>query len=113
MIYFVVFVLIYLLKVLLKLNIWVCLMLGIYGFMMVPLYRKRARKIREFRQHFYEVSLYLDTILYAFVKEEKVRAQMAENAKKPAKKGWWAQKLEEAQSQSKIRTNKQNQENSI
>lgn len=72
MIYFVGFVLIYLLKVLLKLNIWVCLMLGIYGFMMVPLYRKRARKIREFRQRFYEVSLYLDTILYAFVKEEKV-----------------------------------------
>ena len=36
-----------------------------------------------------------------FVSEEKVRAKMAENAKKPKKKGWWAQKLEEAQRQQK------------
>lgn len=36
-----------------------------------------------------------------FVKEDKVRAMMAEKAKQPKKKGWWAQKLEEAQRQQK------------
>ncbi len=36
-----------------------------------------------------------------FVKEDKVRALMAEKAKQPKKKGWWAQKLEEAQRQQK------------
>lgn len=46
-----------------------------------------------------------------FVKEEKVRAQMAENAKKPAKKGWWAQKLEEAQRQQKAMMEEQQRRN--
>ena len=72
MIYFIEFIIIYLLHVLLKLNVWICIALGVYGFFMVPLYRKRYRKIVESRQRFYDVSLYLDTILYAFVKEQKV-----------------------------------------
>ena len=72
MIYFVCFVVIYLLYVLLKLNVWICIALGVYAFLMVPFYQKRTRKIQEYQQRFYDVSLYLDTILYAFVKEEKV-----------------------------------------
>ena len=72
MIYFVIFILIYLLHLLLKLDLWVCVALGLYGFVMIPLFRKRYRKMKTYQQRFYEVSLYLDTILYAFVKEEKV-----------------------------------------
>ena len=42
----------------------------------------------------------LQTYLFRkFVDEEKVRATMRENAKKPRKKGFWATKLEEAQKQ--------------
>lgn len=65
--------------------------------------------------YYYFLSLLITIIeTYAcrlFVKEEKVRAQMAENAKKPAKKGWWAQKLEEAQRQQKAMMEEQQRRN--
>ena len=53
--------------------------------------------------YYYLLSL-LITIIMTFifrkvVSEEKMRAKMAENAKKPKKKGWMATKLEEAQKQ--------------
>ena len=55
--------------------------------------------------YYYFISLLLtigETYLCRMlVTEEKVRAKMAENAKKPKKKGWWAQKIEEAQRQQK------------
>ncbi len=72
MIYFIVFIGIYLLHLLLKLNIWMCLVLGVYALFMLPRYERRQGKIREYQKRFYDVSLYLDTILYAFAKEEKV-----------------------------------------
>lgn len=72
MIYFVTFVLIYGLHVLLKLNIWTCLAIGVFAFWMIPKYRTRYRKMKEYQQRFFDVSMYLDTILYSFMKEEKV-----------------------------------------
>ena len=55
--------------------------------------------------YYYFISLLITIIetytCRLFVSEAKVRAKMAENAKKPKKKGWWAQKLEEAQRQQK------------
>lgn len=72
MIYFIMFILIYLLYVILKLDIWVCVALSIYGAFIIPQYQNRYRKMMDYRQRFYEVSQYLDTVLYAFVKEEKV-----------------------------------------
>lgn len=55
--------------------------------------------------YYYFLSL-LITIIESYacrllVKEDKVRAMMAEKAKQPKKKGWWAKKLEEAQRQQK------------
>lgn len=55
--------------------------------------------------YYYFLSL-LITILESYacrllVKEDQVRAAMAEKAKQPKKKGWWAKKLEEAQRQQK------------
>ena len=72
MIYFVAFVLIYGLHVLLKLNIWTCAAVGVFALWMIPKYRTRYRKMKEYQQRFFDVSMYLDTILYSFIKEEKV-----------------------------------------
>ncbi|MBQ7942193.1 MAG: membrane protein insertase YidC [Muribaculaceae bacterium] len=65
--------------------------------------------------YYYFLSL-LITIIEAyvcrlFVKEDKVRAMMAEKAKQPKKKGWWAQKLEEAQRQQKAMMEEQARRN--
>ena len=72
MIYFVAFVLIYGLHVLLRLNIWTCIAVGVFALWMIPKYRTRYRKMKEYQQRFFDVSMYLDTILYSFIKEEKV-----------------------------------------
>ncbi len=63
---------VYFLHVLLKLNLWTSLALGIYVFFMLPKHKKLYGKMQCNKQRFHEVSLYLDTVLYAFVKEEKV-----------------------------------------
>ncbi|MDE6556329.1 MAG: membrane protein insertase YidC [Duncaniella sp.] len=53
--------------------------------------------------YYYFLSLLITIIMtYAFrhfVSEDKIRAKIAENAKKPKKKGWMQRKLEEAQKQ--------------
>lgn len=72
MIYFIALVIVYFLHVLLKLN-WVStLVLTIFSFLVLPMHRKRYEKAKENHKKFLAVSLYLDTILYSFVKEEKV-----------------------------------------
>ncbi len=76
MIYFIAFIIIYFLHVLLKLNGWVMLGMGIFAFVMIPKHRKRVQLSKDNQTRFYEVSLYLDTILYAFVKEEKIEPAM-------------------------------------
>ena len=72
MIYFIGLIIIYFLHVLLKLNLWICLALAIYALFVIPVHRKWHRRFVDNQQRFHEVSLYLDTMLYAFVKEEKV-----------------------------------------
>lgn len=72
MIYFIAFIILYFIYVLLKLNGWIMLGLAIFALIMIPKHRKIYQQSKENQQRFYEVSLYLDTILYAFVKEEKV-----------------------------------------
>lgn len=55
--------------------------------------------------YYYFISLLITIIetyvCRLFVNESKVRALIAENARKPKKKGWFAQRLEEAQRQQK------------
>ena len=65
--------------------------------------------------YYYLLSL-LITIIMTFifrkvVSEEKMRAKMAENAKKPKKKGWMATKLEEAQIQQEAMLREQQRRN--
>lgn len=72
MIYLFLFVVVYFLHVLLKLNLGLSLVLLVYGLIMLPIHRRMYRRQQEQERRFFEVSLYLDTMLYAFVKEEKV-----------------------------------------
>ena len=65
--------------------------------------------------YYYFLSL-LITILMTFtfrkfVSEDKMRAKMAENARKPKKKGWMATKLEEAQKQQEAMLREQQRRN--
>ena len=70
--YFIAFVIVYILRVLLRLNWWITGALFVFAVVMVPKHRKRYEKAAENQRRFYDVSLYLDTLLYSFVKEEKV-----------------------------------------
>ena len=72
MIYFVAFIVVYSLHVLLKLNWYMTGILGIFACIMIPRHKKRYSVYQRNKKRFYEVSSYLDTLLYAFVKEEKV-----------------------------------------
>lgn len=72
MMYFVAMVIVYALHVLLKLNWYMTLILVLYAFVIIPQHKKRYQIQKANQQKFYEVSNYLDTLLYAFVKEEKI-----------------------------------------
>ena len=65
--------------------------------------------------YYYFLSLLITIIetysVRLFVKEDKVRAEMAAKAKQPKIKGWWAQKLEEAQRQQKAMMEEQQRRN--
>ena len=65
--------------------------------------------------YYYFLSLLITIIetysVRLFVKEDKVRAEMAAKAKQPKKKGLWAQKLEEAQRQQKAMMEEQQRRN--
>lgn len=60
------------LHVLLKLDWEVTLVLCLFAIFVIPFHHRLYKKSKDNQQRFYEVSLYLDTILYSFVKEEKV-----------------------------------------
>lgn len=72
MIYFVAFIIVYTLHVLLKLNWYMTAVLGVFACVMIPFHKKRYEVYLKNKKRFFEVSSYLDTLLYAFVKEEKV-----------------------------------------
>ncbi|MBP3677633.1 MAG: hypothetical protein J6I97_04730 [Agathobacter sp.] len=72
MIYFIVAVIVYILHVLLKLNWYMTAVLMLYALFMIPKHTKRHQRTLENQERFFEVSSYLDTLLYSFVKEEKV-----------------------------------------
>jgi len=72
MIYFIAFIIVYSLHVLLKLNLYMAILLGIFACIMVPRHKKRYEVFQRNKKRFYEVSSYLDTLLYSFVKEEKI-----------------------------------------
>lgn len=72
MIYFIAFIIVYSLHVILKLNWYATMFLAVVALVMVPQHKKRYKTYIENKERFFEVSTYLDTLLYSFVKEEKV-----------------------------------------
>ena len=72
MIYFVAIIIVYTLHVVLRLNWYMTALLGVFACIMVPRHKKRYKIFLKNRSRFFEVSSYLDTLLYSFVKEEKV-----------------------------------------
>lgn len=78
MIYFVACIIVYTLHVVLRLNWYMTAMLGVFACIMVPCHRKRYRIFQKNKDRFFEVSGYLDTLLYSFVKEEKIVLAIAD-----------------------------------
>ena len=72
MIYFIALIIVYTLHVVLKLNWYMTAFLGVFACVMVPCHKKRYETFQRNKNRFFEVSSYLDTLLYSFVKEEKV-----------------------------------------
>lgn len=72
MIYFIAAIIVYVLHVLLKLNWYMTFLLMLFALFMIPRHRKCYQKFVENQKRFFDVSSYLDTLLYSFVKEEKV-----------------------------------------
>lgn len=60
------------LHVLLKLDWEITLVLSLFVLFVIPFHQRLYQKGKDYEKAFYDVSLYLDTLLYAFVKEEKV-----------------------------------------
>lgn len=80
MIYFVAFLIVYFLHVLLKLHWYTTGVLMLFAVVMIPQHKKRMEKAKECQERFLQVSLYLDTVLYSFVKEEKVEQALLDVA---------------------------------
>jgi len=78
MIYLIASVIVYALHVLLKLNWYMTVLLGLYAVFVVPIHKKRYKGYLESKRRFFEASSYLDTLLYAFLKEEKIVLAMAD-----------------------------------
>lgn len=72
MIYLVVVAVVFLLRMLLKMN-WITtgILFGL-SILVLPFHKKEAERKKKNENRFFEASLYLDTILYAFLKEEKI-----------------------------------------
>jgi hypothetical protein len=72
MTYFIAFIIVYALHVLLKLNWYMTAVLCVFAVFMVPRHKRRYEVFKKNKRRFFEASGYLDTLLYSFVKEEKV-----------------------------------------
>lgn len=78
MIYFLILVGIYGLKVLLKMHWIASVVTGILLFAMLPKHRKQYRRMQEENNRFLEATEYLDSLLYAFSKDEKVERALTD-----------------------------------
>lgn len=80
MIYFILGVVLFFFHLLLKMNWIVTGILAVFFLVMFPVHRKWYDKMKTQEQRFYDACLYIDTVLYAFVKEQKIDAAMVDAA---------------------------------
>ena len=80
MIYLMLVAVVFFLHLLLKMN-WITtfILLG-FGFLALSLHRKAWQKQKQNETRFFEASIYMDTVLYAFLKEEKVEGAIRDAA---------------------------------
>ena len=72
MMYILILFLTYVLHLLLKLN-WVCTaVVLVFLLVMQHFHRIKGQRFQEARKRFLDVSLYIDTLLYSFLKEQKI-----------------------------------------
>ncbi len=72
MTYILILFLTYVLHLLLKLN-WVCTaVVLVFLLVMQHFHRIKGQRFQEARKRFLDVSLYIDTLLYSFLKEQKI-----------------------------------------
>lgn len=95
MIYLVLFVGIYMLQLLLKMHWITILAFTLYLLLLLPVHRRRYQQMQEEKLRFTETTEYLDTLLYAFLKEEKVERAL-ENAEAALMDGPMREKVREA-----------------
>lgn len=72
MTYIIVIFLTYVLMLLLKLNIISTLIIFVFIMLMQHFHRKKSRSFKLEQRRFQDVSLYIDTLLYSFLKEKKI-----------------------------------------
>ena len=80
MIYLVLVAVVFFLHLLLKMNWIVSVILLGLGLIALPIHGKVLKQQRESEKRFFQASLYMDTVLYAFLKEEKVEAAIRDAA---------------------------------
>lgn len=68
----------YTLRLLLKMQWMITVIFGLYMLVRVRIYRKRFRQMKEQKLRFEEACEYMDTFLYAFVKEGKVERALTD-----------------------------------
>ncbi len=71
-------VLAYVLHLLLKLNRYMTIAIGLFFLIVYPFHRKAQNRKKEQEKRFLEVMIYIDTLLYAFLREQKVEAALAD-----------------------------------
>lgn len=72
MIYFAVFVLLYFLHLVLKINWYVMAVLTAFSLIMIPIHRRKWQKYQRQLERFHEASFYMEHILYGFLREQKI-----------------------------------------
>lgn len=80
MIYFIMGVILFFFHLLLKMNWIVTGVLALFFLIRLPIHRKRYYEMKRQEQRFFDAALYIDTVLYAFVKERKIDAAMVDVA---------------------------------
>lgn len=76
MVYLILVAIVFFLHLLLKMN-WITTgIVMVLGLLLIPLHRKEKKKQSYNENRFFEASLYMDTVLYAFLKEEKIESAM-------------------------------------
>lgn len=78
MIYLLAFLILFFFHLLLKMSWVVTGILAVFFVLMIPVHKRKYRQMKGQEKRFYDASLYMDTLLYSFVKERKIDAAVSD-----------------------------------